>query len=245
MSRVILPDWPLPEGVIAYCSTRTIGDSKGTYGNCNVGDHVGDDPVVVANNRKRLPHADNIVWLQQVHGNTVIHLNDVSTPKGEPLVADAAISSHPAHFCAVMTADCVPVLLCDKQGRQVAAVHAGWKGLHTNIIRQCIAEFNAPAHELTAWIGPAICQQCYEVDETLAHKFQGVPKAVVSGKRANKFQLDLPQVAQQQLAALGVHSVFNSQLCTYCNPQQFYSHRRATHTGDAPTGRIVSVIGLR
>ena len=206
---------------------------------------MGDDPVVVANNRKRLPHADNIVWLQQVHGNTVIHLNDASTSKREPLIADAAISSHPAHFCAVMTADCVPVLLCDKQGRQVAAVHAGWKGLHTNIIRQCIAEFNAPAHELTAWIGPAICQRCYEVDETLAHKFQGVPKAVVSGKRVNKFQLDLSQVAQHQLAALGVHSVFNSQLCTYCNPQQFYSHRRATHTGDAPTGRIVSVIGLR
>jgi len=245
MSRVILPDWPLPEGVIAYSSTRTLGDSKGTYGNCNVGDHVGDDPVVVANNRKRLPHADNIVWLQQVHGNTVIHLNDASTSKREPLIADAAISSHPAHFCAVMTADCVPVLLCDKQGRQVAAVHAGWKGLHTNIIRQCIAEFNAPAHELTAWIGPAICQRCYEVDETLAHKFQGVPKAVVSGKRVNKFQLDLSQVAQHQLAALGVLSVFNSQLCTYCNPQQFYSHRRATHMGDAPTGRIVSVIGLR
>ncbi|MCQ8849538.1 peptidoglycan editing factor PgeF [Alteromonas stellipolaris] len=244
---MITAQWNSPNNVVAYTTTRdgsgcdqdNPGASRGEYAQCNFGDHVGDDKKAVALNRAGLPYANAITWLNQVHGNHVVTLPSSETE------GDAAYTTSTTHFCAVMTADCVPILICDNAGKEVAAVHAGWKGLESEIISRTVNHFSSQASELMAWIGPAICQQCYEVDASLAQRFADYPSALCQGDAPTKFQLDLPAIAVQQLASLKVGTVINSQLCTYCNEKQFYSHRRATHQGKPSTGRMVSVIGLR
>jgi len=252
--HIITPSWNAPSNIVAYTSTRNHGVSEGEYAGCNVGDHVGDDPTAVKRNRATLPYADRICWLQQVHGNHIVglpidanrvsdqedNLNSTKIP-----TADAAMSSSSHSFCAVMTADCVPILLCDSSGTQVAAIHAGWKGLRLDIITKCVKQFNAVPNQLMAWIGPAICQTCYEVDLQLANTFSHYAGAIKAGTKVNKFLLDLPKIAEFQLLSLGIDNVINSRRCTYCESESFYSHRRATHQGLTSTGRIVSVIGLR
>lgn len=241
---LIAPKWSAPKNILAYVTTRIGGVSEGLYRGLNVGGHVGDLEESVAINRAMLPDAQKIVWLNQVHGNDVVVLNSnehfARTPE-----ADAAITDSSAYHCAVMTADCVPVLLCDSEGTQVAAVHAGWQGMHKGVIAATVASFNCEPSYLMAWIGPSICGDCYEVDQELALRFQEYPEAVTPGKRQDKFQLDLPTVAEHQLSKIGVAHISNSKLCTYCQADTFYSHRRATHSGQSTTGRIVSVIGLR
>lgn len=249
-SSIITPSWRAPDNVIAYTSTRYHGVSEGAFAGCNVGLHVGDDPSAVKHNRASLLYAERINWLQQVHGNNVIHLPacDTHIIDGSQQVAegaDAAISSSDSHFCGVMTADCVPILLCDNAGTQVAAIHAGWQGLRLDIIAKCVTKFTAQPNALMAWIGPAICQQCYEVDGQLAETFSHYPGAIAAGASENKYQLNLPAIAEFQLLSLGVNQVEKSEYCTYCQPELFYSHRRATHEGLSATGRMVSVIGLR
>ncbi|MDO6566148.1 peptidoglycan editing factor PgeF [Alteromonas sp. 1_MG-2023] len=240
---MIAPQWNCPENVVAYTSTRydseNAGASVGDYAGCNVGDHVGDAKEAVASNRASLPFAKSITWLNQVHGNHVVTLPSKETE------GDAAFSAQRGYFCAVMTADCVPILICDKAGKEVAAIHAGWKGLELGIIHKTISHFSSQAADLMAWVGPAICQKCYEVDAVLAQRFSDYPSTIRQGETPEKFQLDLPAIAVQQLASLNIGVVVNSQRCTYCDDQQFYSHRRATHQGKPSTGRIVSVIGLR
>lgn len=219
----------------------TAQENSGTrdYLGLNVGAHVGDDIISVRENRARLPHSDKITWLEQVHGNTVATLPTLSVE------ADASFSSRSAQFCAVMTADCVPVLISDNRGREVAAIHAGWKGLEATIIANAVMHFSTDPSQLIAWIGPAICGQCYEVNETLANKFSYYKNCVTPKKQAGKYLLDLPHIANQQLTHLGIKHVEQSHYCTYCRSDLFYSHRKATHSNYQATGRIVSVIGLR
>lgn len=236
---MIKPNWLSPTSVFAYTSTRIGGLSVGDYRGCNVGLHVGDDPYVVSRNRESLPHASQIKWLEQVHGSHVITL------PSEEFIGDAAFTSTKGLCCAVMTADCVPILMCDQKGMEVAAIHAGWKGLHGNIIPKTVAHFSCQPQQLMAWIGPAICQQCYEVNMDIADAFSAYPNTIVAGNSGGKFYIDLPAIAIEQLAALGVSNIEPSRLCTYCDDRLFYSHRRATHQGKSATGRMVSVIGLR
>jgi YfiH family protein len=242
-----------PDNVVAYTSTRCGGvsgkalknnffqgaGSTGDYLGLNVGAHVGDDIINVSQNRARLPYSERITWLEQRHGSTVVTLPSVS------VIADASFSSSSAHFCAVMTADCVPVLISDRNGKEVAAIHAGWKGIEANIISNAVAYFSSKPSQLIAWIGPAICGQCYEVNETLAAKFLQYKNSVKPKTEADKYCLDLPHIANQQLTHIGVSQIEQSHLCTYCRSDWFYSHRKATHNKYAATGRIVSVIGLR
>ncbi|GGF75836.1 peptidoglycan editing factor PgeF [Alteromonas lipolytica] len=234
---LILPRWSAPQNVLAYCTTREGGFSQGNYAGLNVGLHVGDDAEVVLRNRHLLPASDKIHWLNQIHGADVVTLPTAATS------ADAAISRSASYYCAVMTADCVPVLLCDNSGKEVAAIHAGWKGLHLKIIEHTVAGMTSPPDQLMAWIGPAISQACYEVPESVATHFMAYPAAVVRSANPDKYLIDLPLVAKYQLELLGVGSVVNSALCTYQDPR-FFSHRRATHNAQSQTGRIVSVIGL-
>lgn len=210
----------------------------GDFSGLNVGAHVGDDLLLVKANRHQLPHNDKITWLEQVHSNKVVSLPTVDT------TADAAISESSNFYCAVMTADCVPVLLSNRTGTQVAAVHAGWKGLESGIIANTVHAFSCEPSEIIAWVGPAICGQCYEVDSQVANRFSAYPLAVTPSENQNKFLLNLPAIAEQQLANVKVTSVTQSGLCTYCQPDKFYSHRLATHQNKRSTGRIVSVIGL-
>ncbi len=143
-----------------------------------------------------------------------------------------------------MTADCVPVLLCDNDATVVAAVHAGWKGLANGIIARTIAAMAIDAECLHAWIGPAISGPCYEVDIGMAAKFSEFPDAVLAHTHAEKCYLDLPLIAKQQCEQAGIRQVTSSHLCTYQQSSLFFSHRRACHEGSPGTGRIVSVIGL-
>ncbi|WP_394221053.1 peptidoglycan editing factor PgeF [Alteromonas gracilis] len=237
--NLITPQWPCPPNIVAYTTTRSGGASVGDFAGLNVGSHVGDDLLMVKANRSLLPYSDKITWLEQVHSNRVVSLPSVDT------TADAAYSTSTSHFCAVMTADCVPILLCDDQGQEVAAVHAGWKGLDSKIIANAVARFTFPASKLMAWIGPAISGCCYEVDVDLANKFKHVENAVSMSANKGKFLLNLPLIAQTQLIEAGVTNVTQSNLCTYSDEQRFYSHRRATHQHKRTTGRIVSVIGIR
>ena len=189
-------------------------------------------------NRSLLPHSQKVTWLEQVHSNRVVSLPSADT------TADAAYSSSKSHFCAVMTADCVPILLCDESGQEVAAVHAGWKGLETNIIKNAVGQFSCDANNIIAWIGPAISGACYEVDANLASKFRHIEGAIANSSNKGKYLLDLPLVAQIQLQKTGVENITQSNLCTYSDERRFYSHRRATHQNKRTTGRMVSVIGL-
>lgn len=234
---LILPEWDVPSNIMAYCSTRDGGVSEGNYATLNVGLHVGDDAELVEHNRQYLPAYKQINWLNQVHGYRVVDL------PCEPQEADASISRTPDAFCAVMTADCVPVLLCNGAGTEVAAVHAGWKGLHLKIIEHTVAKMFSSPDQLRAWVGPAISQACYEVPDSVATNFIQYPGAVVRSANPDKYLVDLPLVAQYQLETLGVDKVVSAKLCTYQDPR-FFSHRRATHNGVSQTGRMVSVIGI-
>jgi len=236
---LVIPGWSCPPNVVAYTTTRAGGVSIGDFAGLNVGAHVGDDLLLVNANRQILPHSEKITWLEQTHSNRVVSLPTVDT------TADAAFSTSKSQFCAVMTADCVPILLCDKQGRAVAAVHAGWKGLETNIIKNAVSYFNCPSKEIIAWIGPAISQACYEVDADVAGLFRHIRGAVTPSSNHGKYLLNLPGIAQAQLEQAGVENITQSHLCTYSNEHRFYSHRRATHQQKRTTGRMVSVIGMR
>lgn len=238
--ELIYPEWAAPANVTAYSTTRLGGISEGQYQGLNVGMHVGDDPQHVQANRNGLPGADKLVWLNQVHGT---HCKLLSTTPDD-LPADASISRSTAKWCAVMTADCVPILLCDRDGSEVAAIHAGWQGLAHHIIGGVIATMQSAATDLIAWIGPAISGPCYQVDATLAARFKDFPAAISADPVAGKFRLDLNYIAAAQLSAAGVSMVTQSGLCTYRQPHQFYSHRYAQHHHATPTGRIVTVIGL-
>lgn len=235
---LLFPQWQAPRGVFAYCTTRLGGVSKVPFDTLNVGNHVGDDPTLVQENRSRLPFAKHIHWLNQTHSSDVIAL------PSEHRDGDASISRDGQTFCAVMTADCVPVLLCDDNASVVAAVHAGWKGLANGIIAKTISAMDVDASSLHAWIGPAISGSCYEVNSAMASHFAEFPDAVLTHHNVQKCYLDLPLIAVLQCQRAGVMKVTPSALCTYQQSSLFFSHRRACHSGIEGTGRIVSVIGL-
>jgi YfiH family protein len=228
--------------VHAVCSTRLGGCSIGPFAGLNLGSHVGDDPAKVAHNRQQFQQAAAMpnapVWLNQVHGVTVATLTRNSQSS---IIADAAISREPDIVATVMTADCLPLLLCDTVGTQVAAVHAGWRGLCDGIIEATLRTFS-PGAAVMAYLGPAISQAAFEVGaEVRAAFIQQDPlaaRAFIPGK-AGKYQADLYQLARQRLAACGVSQVYGGNDCTYQHSELFFSYRR-----DGQTGRMASSIWL-
>ena len=235
----VVPDVNFPERVFAYCSLRQGGFSVGAYSSLNVGMHVGDDDGRVARNREQLPHQQKIHWLEQVHGNECITL------PSQQRQADASISRHVSFACAVMTADCVPILLSNVEGTEVAAIHAGWKGLASGIVAQTVASMSSRSDNLMAWIGPAISQANYEVPSEVVEHFASWRSSYRSSDNPGKFLLDLPAITLSQLRQAGVENITNSALCTYERESQFFSHRRSVHRQTGPCGRQVSVIGFK
>jgi YfiH family protein len=239
----IVPRWPAPARVHAVSTTRHGGISRPPYESLNLADHVGDDPGAVAANRGLLEQALQLpampAWLQQVHGTQVVDAAGVTLP----VAADAAYAREPGVVCAVLTADCLPVLLCDRGGQFVAAAHAGWRGLAAGVIEQTIAALPLPGGELLAWLGPAISPEAYVVGEEVRETFVAHdPAAAVAFRPAagGGWHADLYRLARQRLQSHGVSAVHGGEFCTLQDPVRFYSYRR-----DGVTGRMASLIWLQ
>ncbi len=240
-TEFIYPDWPAHPSVQAVSTTRVGGISQPPWDNFNLGDHVGDDPLAVAANRQQLVQAagmpDSPCWLQQVHGVQVVPASRQTCD------ADASITAQSGLVCAVMTADCLPLLLCDRQGQQVAAVHAGWRGLAAGIIESTLNGFDCQPRDILAWMGPAIGPTAFEVGPEVRQLFvEQNPQAVRAfrGSRGGRWLADIYQLARFRLSGKGVQQIFGGDYCTYLDAQRFFSYRR-----DGQTGRMASLIWLR
>lgn len=239
----LTPDWPAPAHVRAACTTRQGGVSVAPFDHLNLGDHVGDDPQAVAQNRQTVAGILGLpavpFWLQQVHG-TVVAREDVDNPCRQ---ADAAVAFKPGAVCVVMTADCLPVLFCDRAGTRIAAAHAGWRGLCDGILEATVRDLACDPADLLAWMGPAIGPKAFEVGGEvraafMAHDSQA-SEAFIPGMADGKWFADLYQLARQRLQAIGLIDIYGGGFCTYSNPERFYSFRR-----DGKTGRMASLVWL-
>lgn len=240
LQHCITPEWPAPANVRALQTTRNGGASAEPYASFNLGSHVGDNPLAVSRNRMLLAPLlpSEPVWLNQVHGISVADAGHAGClPE-----ADASVSKHPGAVCVVMTADCLPVLLCDDKGSVVGAAHAGWRGLCDGVIESTVSAMNVPASTLMAWLGPAIGPGEFEVgDEVRAAFVAKQPQAAAAFMPGNngKWLADLYQLARLRLNALGITRIYGGGLCTYREPERFYSYRR-----DGVTGRMGTFIWL-
>jgi YfiH family protein len=231
MSDWLIPDWPAPARVKACVTTRAGGVSVAPFDSLNLGDHVDDDPGAVAENRRRLTDRFDVrpAWLQQVHGIAVVEADPTRVA-----TADASWTATPGIACTAMTADCLPVLFCNRAGTRVAAAHAGWRGLANGVLEATLDSLATPADEILAWLGPAIGPQAFEVgpevrEAFIAHLPQAV-QAFVPSHKAGKFMADIYALARLRLAARGVLAVYGGGLCTVTDPR-FFSYRRSPRTG--------------
>lgn len=237
---VLLPDWPVPPGVKALMTTRAGGMSDAPYDTLNLGDHVGDDIGSVTENRRRLVGMlpAEPLWLHQVHGVTVCDADAV-----QPLrEADAIITRRSNVVCAVMTADCLPVLFADRAGTIVGAAHAGWRGLHAGVLEACVRAMQTEPNELLAWLGPAIGPDNFEVGGEVRDAFlRHDPAAAAAFLRgqADRWLADIFLLARQRLVAAGLApaAIFGGELCTVSDARRWFSYRR-----DGRTGRMASLI---
>ncbi|MBI5108274.1 MAG: peptidoglycan editing factor PgeF [Rhodocyclales bacterium] len=236
----ILPDWAAPAGVRALSTTRRGGFSSAPWASFNLGEHVGDDPSAVQANRQRLRDAlpAEPRWLRQVHGARCV--DAALAPQGEP--ADASFTRQRGVVCAVQTADCLPVLLCDERATVIGAVHAGWRGLAAGVIEAAVTAMDEPGERLMAWMGPAIGPAAFEVggevrDAFLAHDPRAAEAFVAV--HGGKWLCDIYLLARQRLAALGIRRIAGADFCTASDGEGFFSYRR-----DGVTGRMASLVWL-
>lgn len=240
MTGWIRPDWPAAVRVRALATTRSGGVSTGAYASFNLAAHVGDDAAAVAENRRRLrAHLPaEPLWLNQVHGCTVV-CADAAAPG---VAADAAVARRSGVVCAVQTADCLPLLLCDAAGSVVGAVHAGWRGLAGGVVERAVEAMQAAPDSLMAWLGPAIGPQAFEVGGEVRAAFVAHSAAAASAfapGAEGKWLADLYRLATQRLNAAGVTRIFGGGRCTANERGEFFSFRR-----DGRTGRMASLVWL-
>lgn len=243
--RYLIPEWPAPANVLAVASKRDLVKSDANpMAGFNVARHVADDLQRVARHRQQLRRDLQLpqepVWLNQVHGTKVISL---PLPESTVVDADASFSYQSGQACVVMTADCLPVLFCDRQGTRVAAAHAGWRGLAEGVLENTLALFPNP-HEVMAWLGPAIGPHAFEVGEDVKQAFVagGSQAEACFVRRPNipgKYLADLYALARLRLQGCGVESIYGGQECTFVQEQEYFSHRRNPNSG-----RQLSLISL-
>lgn len=264
----IVPDWPAPAKVRAMSTTRLGGVSTGVYASLNLGLHVGDAAESVAENRQRLraeldlhkePH-----WLKQTHSAhvaTIGHLKNTLSPAAvgergrvrgsaqatqagnlDATAADAAITQSTDEVCAIMTADCLPVLFCDRAGTTVAAAHAGWRGMSAGVLEATVAAMAVAPGDLLVWLGPAIGPQAYEVGAEVQAAFVRAQAAAAGAFRAGrpgKWFCDLYALARLRLQSVGVRHIYGGGFCTFTESRRFFSYRR-----DGECGRMATLIWL-
>ncbi|WP_447753184.1 peptidoglycan editing factor PgeF [Pseudomonas nicosulfuronedens] len=240
MTAWLTPDWPVPANVRCCVTTRAGGVSSEPFDSFNLGDHVGDEPSAVAENRRRLTAELGCqpAWLSQVHGIEVVEA-DTSVVA----TADASWSATPGVACTIMTADCLPALFCDRAGTRVGAAHAGWRGLAGGVLEATVDAMGVAPAELLVWLGPSIGPQAFEVGSEVREAFLAdhteAARAFVASANAGKFMADIYQLARIRLAAKGVTAVYGGDFCTFTDTERFYSYRRSSRTG-----RQVSLIWL-
>lgn len=240
--NLIIPQWNAPANVRAFSTTRLGGVSIPPWNALNLGAHVGDSLVDVDINRQRLVDGAELpampVWLEQVHGTKVLHLTN-KVPNS--LQADAVYTRESGKVCAVMTADCLPVLLCSRDGKEVAAVHAGWRGLHAGVLEATLDFFHSQAKDIIAWMGPAIGPDAFEVGPEVRDAFIAKNSFTDPAFRpvGMKYYADIWQLARTCLISRGVRDITGGGICTFSDQQQFFSFRR-----DGITGRMASLIWL-
>ncbi|GAA0857810.1 peptidoglycan editing factor PgeF [Aliiglaciecola litoralis] len=244
-SGVLAPDWSLPDGIAAFYTCRQGGSSLAPFDAFNLALHVGDDPMDVAANRALLPNSDRIAWLNQVHSARCVPISQDYFLSLEPAKADASISREKHLVCAVMTADCLPILIASKDASCVAAVHAGWRGLANGVLQNTLAALPCEPSNLSIWVGPHISQSHFQVGQEVKQALAQYASAFVKDAEAGKFRCDLFQIVQAICLHSGITDITNSDICTYANHQLFFSHRHAQHHQQQRTGRIVSGIYLR
>lgn len=231
-------NWPAPKNISALCTTRTTGYSLPPYDSNNLALHVSDNEALVNKNRILLSQTLNLpgelTWLDQTHSTDCIIAEE-----DENRIADAAITRSLTHPLVILTADCLPITLCSLQGDEIAAIHAGWRGLFNGIVDNTLDKMHNANDQLIAWIGPAICQNCYEVGEDVYLAFTTkYPMTKNAFKPTQtKWLANLALMAEMILLSKGIQAVYQSGLCTYESENEFYSYRRA-----AQTGRIATLI---
>ena len=257
---LLLANWPAPQTIRALTTCRQPGYSLPPYDQFNLGLHVGDVNEHVLANRaylqQKLSLPNQPEWLNQTHSTRCIAIDEEPSRDG-----DAAFTQDPERVLAIMTADCVPILICNREGREIAAIHAGWRGLLNGVIENTIQQLKSPPGELMAWIGPCICATCYEVGDEVREKFiennhlaaQAFVQSIQgAGPRPGlhdqlelevhptnqpKWFANLPRLAEDRLRLNQISAVYQSNICTFEQKDRFYSYRRS-----AQTGRIVSLI---
>ncbi len=239
----IVPQWPVPGRVRALTTTRAGGSSDGPYSSFNIGTAVGDEPAAVTANRALLRSLlpAEPCWLKQVHGTRVIEAG--GAPEAAPPEADASITRAAGVVLAIQSADCLPLLLAERQGRVIAAAHAGWRGLCDGVIENAVRSMEVPGGSIVAWLGPAIGPVSYEVGEdvyrTFVDKDEHADSAFIARLAPGKYLMDLYALARQRLARLGVAEVHGGGYCTLRESGNFFSYRR-----DGPTGRMATLLWL-
>lgn len=237
----IKPNWPAPSQVQSYATTRLGGVSKAEYSSLNLGLHVGDDPQAVIRNRQIVQQTlgyQQAAWLEQTHSTTVVKADSTQLAN-----ADASWTDQLKLACVVMTADCLPVLFCDKSGRYVAAAHAGWRGLLNGILETTVDALPVASSELMAWLGPAIGSAKFEVGAEVRDAFVTInseaKQAFKPSLRQGHFLADIYRLATMRLMAVGVKAIYGGEFCTMSDEKRFYSYRR-----QPKTGRMASLIWI-
>jgi polyphenol oxidase len=238
-SDLIIPNWPAPAKVKALQTTRIGGISLSPYNSLNLGSHVNDDPIHVAHNRQLLSQflPSEPVWLNQVHGINVV---DAAQTECVP-DADASYTNRKNVVCVIMTADCLPILVCDTAGTVVASIHAGWRSLCDGVIEATIAKMSVNPSDLMAWLGPAIGPNAFEVGGEVREQFMAkdAKSKVAFKKHGDKYLADIYKIATQRLNNLGVTQIYGGGECTFTDEKRFFSFRR-----DGATGRMATLIWL-
>jgi len=242
MSELIFPDWPVPGNVRAVITTRLGGVSHPPYDSLNLGDHVGDDSERVARNRALLRESARLPsdphWLHQIHGCQIAQCGKNVLP----VTADASTTTVPERVCAVLTADCLPLLISNRAGTRVAAVHAGWRGLAAGVVEAALAAFADSDDEILVWLGPAIGPTAFEVGDEVRTAFLKIDPLVEAGftlSRPGHWLADLYFLARSRLMHPRVTYIGGGDYCTLTESNRFFSYRR-----DGVTGRMASLIWL-
>ncbi|OCG07797.1 multi-copper polyphenol oxidoreductase [Gilliamella sp. wkB178] len=253
MIKSIYPYWSAPKNIRAFTTTRAGGVSNTPFDSLNLGSKTGDGGVNVAENRRRLIEAEQIpsepYWLNQIHSTIVLDISSIEphAPIGKInkktiIEADASYTRQAKQVSVVLTADCMPVLFCSLKGDEVAAAHAGWRGLCNGILENTVSKFSCLPSEIIAWMGPAISAKKFEVGIEVKKQFEAVTKQASSAftlinEKEHKYLADLYLIARQRLTALGVTQIFGGDYCTHTEQDKFYSYRR-----EHKTGRMASMI---